>query len=65
MARENVSYTEFTCDICGTKLHVDSKIYLPFDWQQLDLGDLHLELCRSCCDKIEDILCDMIDKGGS
>lgn len=65
MARENISYAEFTCDICGTQVHLAQSVDLPFDWDRLSFDGVYLELCRSCSDKIQDMLCNMMEKGSA
>ena len=65
MTRENVSYAEFTCDICGTQVHLAQSIDLPFGWHRLNLDGMYLELCGSCSDKVQHTLCNMMTKGSA
>lgn len=45
--RENVSYQEVTCDICGEKGRFDSSV-VPSKWHVIDVGHGKIDVCDSC-----------------
>ena len=48
MSRENVSYAEITCDICGATERISQSLVLPDEWQHIKIGYVEKDACPKC-----------------
>lgn len=54
--RENISYAEVTCDLCGKKEHINLSRVLPLGWDTIDLGDGKKDVCDSCYRYVREVI---------
>lgn len=50
--RNNVSYAEITCDICGKIENIAASLVLPEGWEKVSVGYESWDACEECKRKI-------------
>jgi len=54
--RNNVSYAEITCDICGKIEHIPQSLILPKGWSRVEIDNLKKDTCEDCLKAIKELI---------
>lgn len=53
--RNNVSYAEITCDICGKIERIPQSLILPKGWSRVEFDHSKKDTCDDCLKEIEEL----------
>lgn len=54
--RNNVSYAEITCDICGKIERIPQSLILPKRWSRIEVDNSKKDACEDCLKSIEEFM---------